>query len=132
MSIVFRYTGEGFVPGRIDPEPLEDVAAITFLGQKVVEKYPVLKDWMVGSPADVKLEEKAVETGPYRGFRSIGIESVYPIVEGYLDDATVGFRLNLSDPMLLNRIHLSASYTPNSSLPADERLHLELGLERYD
>jgi hypothetical protein len=130
--IVFRYTGEGFVPCTITPEPLEDVAAITFLGRKVVEKYPVVKDWMVGSPADVALEEKTIEKGPYHGFRSIGIESIYPIIEGYKDYGAVGFRLNLSDPMLLNRVHLSASYTPSSSLPSDERLHLELGLERYN
>ncbi len=130
--IVFRYTGEGFVPGRIDPEPLEDVAAITFLGQKVVEKYPALEDWMVGSPAEIQLDEKTIEKGPYRGFRSIGIESMYPIIEGYKDYGAVGFRLNLSDPMLLNRIHFDASYTPNSSLPSDERLHLELGFERYN
>ena len=31
--IVFRYSGEGFVPAVIaDPKPLEDVSAITFLG----------------------------------------------------------------------------------------------------
>ena len=28
--IVFRYTGEGFVPARIHAEPLQDVSAITF------------------------------------------------------------------------------------------------------
>jgi hypothetical protein len=130
--IVFRYTGEGFVPCRIDPKPLQDVAAITFLGRKIVERYPVLEDWMVGSPADVKLEDMSIEKSDYNSFKTIGIESIYPVVEGYLDYGAVGFRLNLSDPFLFNRIHFTASYTPNSSLPSDERLHLELGLERYN
>ena len=31
--IVFRYTGEGFVPARIHAEPLQDVSAITFAGR---------------------------------------------------------------------------------------------------
>jgi len=130
--IVFRYTGDGFVPGVIDPEPLEDVAAITFLGNEIVNKHPVLKDWNVGSPLDVDLEDFETQKGDYHGFKSIGIESIYPVLEGYRNYGAVGFRLNLSDPALLNRISLTASYTPNSSLPADERLHLQLDYERYN
>ena len=32
--VVFRYTGEGFVPARIDATPLADVSPITFLGER--------------------------------------------------------------------------------------------------
>ena len=130
--IVFRYTGDGFVPGIIDPEPLEDVAAITFLGNEIIKKYPVLEDWAVGSPADVDLADHEIEKGDYHGFKSISVESVYPVLEGYYNYGAVGFRLNLSDPFLLNRVNFTASYTPNSSLPSDERLHLQLGYERYN
>ena len=43
--IVFRYTGEGFVPARIDATPLEDVSAITFLGRAGGREAPaVVKD----------------------------------------------------------------------------------------
>jgi len=38
--IAFRYTGEGFVPTRIEAKPVEDVSAITFLGEQLVEKQP--------------------------------------------------------------------------------------------
>jgi len=130
--IVFRYTGQGFVPGVIEPEPLEDVAAITFLGNEVVTKHPALKDWNVGSPMDVNLEDFETRKGDYHGFKSIGIESIYPVLEGYRNYGAVGFRLNLSDPALLNRISFTASYTPNSSLPTDERLHLQLDYDRYN
>jgi len=130
--IVFRYTGDGFVPGVIDPEPLEDVAPITFLGNEIVKKYPVLEDWAVGSPADVDLAEHEVEKGDYHGFRSISVESVYPVLEGYYNYGAVGFRLNLSDPMLLNRVSFTASYTPSSSLPSKERIHLQLDYQRYN
>ena len=41
--IAFRFSGEGFIPTRIDPEPLEDVGAITFLGQQVIAKHPQLR-----------------------------------------------------------------------------------------
>jgi hypothetical protein len=130
--IAFRYTGEGFVATELDIEPVEDVAAIRFLGNEIVSKYPVVKDWNVGSPAEVDLDELGVETGDYPGFKSIGLESIYPVLQGYKDSAAIGFRLNLSDPMMLNRTSLTASYSPDASLPSDERLHLELNYERYD
>jgi len=129
---VFSFTGEGFVPGVIDPEPLEDVAAITFLGNETITKHPSMKDWNVGSPLDVNLEDFEIEKGEYHGFKSIGIESIYPVLEGYREFGAVGFRLNLSDPALLNRVAFTASYTPNSSLNSDERLHLQLDFERYN
>jgi hypothetical protein len=130
--IVFRYTGDGFVPGRIDPVPLEDVAAINFLGNEIVKKHPVVKEWSVGSPAEIHLDDYQTEKGPYRGFKSIGIESIYPVLEGYYDYGAIGFRLNLSDPFMLNRVNFTASYTPDSDLPADERLHLQLDYSRYN
>jgi len=41
--LVLRYTGEGFVPARIEPRPLEDLSAVTFLGAEIAEKHPVVK-----------------------------------------------------------------------------------------
>ena len=123
--IVFRYTGEGFVPARIEaPVKLEDLNAITFLGRKIAQDHPVVQQWNVGSPADVDLQSRIVYEGPYRS-RRIGLESIIPVVEGYKDFAAYGFSLALSDALAFNRIEMTASYTPNSSLPSDERLHLE-------
>ena len=41
----FRYTSDGFAPVYIDNKPVESVSSIEFLGNKTVEKHPVLKDW---------------------------------------------------------------------------------------
>jgi len=60
------------------------------------------------------------------------MESIYPVVEGYKDYPAYGFRINLSDSIFLNRLHLVASYTPNEGLPSNERTHIELAYERYD
>ena len=130
--IVFRYTGDGFVPTRVEGKPLEDLNPIVFLGQQVISKHPILEEWMVGSPADVPLESLVTETGPYQPLRRLGLESAYPIVEGYKEFEAVGLRLNFSDPVSLNRADLSISYTPDERLPSDERLHLRLGYQRYD
>ena len=130
--IVFRFTGKGFVPSSIEAKPLQDVSAITFFGQQIAEKYPVVKEWNVGSPAAVPLDSLITSRGKYSSLKRMGLESIYPVVQGYKDFAAVGVRANFSDPLLLNQANLTASYTPDSDLPEDERYHLQGEFQRYD
>lgn len=124
--IVFRYTGQGFVPTIIDPKPLDDVSAISFLGTEIIRKYPQLQEWQVGSPADVPLDELITNESDYSGFGNIGLQSIYPIVEGYKDEFAFGFNASFSDPIMLESIDLSVSNSINSDLPSGEDIHAEL------
>jgi hypothetical protein len=130
--IVFRYTGEGFVPATIEARPLEDVNPIVFLGEQIAEKHPFVKDWKVGSPAAIPLESRITRQGRYSAFRGLRLESLYPVVEGYKDFTSYGLSFRLSDPAFLNRASLTASYSPESGLPSSERYHLRADYERYD
>jgi hypothetical protein len=130
--IVFRYTGEGFVPTTIEPKPTEDLGSITFLGAEIVEKYPLLKQWNVGSPANVPLESMITSKTKYDSWRNIRLESAYPVVRGYKDSIAYGYRVNLSDPLSLNRIDLTTSYSFDHNLPSDQRMHAQLEYRRYD
>jgi hypothetical protein len=129
---VFRYSGEGFVPARINATPLEDVSAITFFGEQMVEKHPVVKTWILGSPAAIPLDPESLRPGHYRLAGGLRRESIYPVLQGYKDSAAVGLRANFSDPLQLNRLHLVASYSPVTGLPQSERLHLAAEYQRYD
>ena len=130
--VVFRYSGQGFVPAAIEARPLEDVSAITFLGERLAEDHPVVKSWVVPRPAGVNLDSVVVSRGDYRGLRAIGITTVYPIVEGYKDGTALGLRLDFSDPVGMHSGNLSASVTPADGLADDERLHLAFGYSRYN
>ena len=134
--IVFRYTGQGLVPARITVRPLDDVAPVTFLGERTIAKHPVLKTWLVGSPAatvaSVSPQPAAPAPGVYRLGGGLGRESFYPIVQGYKNTQAIGWRVNLSDPLQLNRASVSLSVSPWSDLPGSERIHLRGDYERYD
>ena len=130
--VVFRYTGEGFVPARIEARPLDDINAISFLGQKLVEKHPQLKDWNVGSPAARSFEPIRGGERGYDSLASMRIESAYPIVQGYREFAAFGYAFNFSDPAGLNRASISASYSKAAELPSNERLHVGFRFERFD
>jgi hypothetical protein len=134
--IVFRYTGQGFVPARITARPLDDVAPITFLGERTIAKHPVLKTWLVGASAatasSASTQPAATVPGIYRLGGGLGLESFYPIVQGYKHTRAVGWRVNFSDPLQLNRASVAMSVSPRSDLPGRERVHIRGDYERYD
>ncbi|MCX6560007.1 MAG: hypothetical protein NTZ26_05775 [Candidatus Aminicenantes bacterium] len=130
--LVFKFTDAGFVPGWIPNQPVPDVGAVRFLGQEIVQKYPIVKTWLPPSPASVPIESLVRSDGPYNSWRDIRLNSIYPIVEGYKDSVSIGLRADFRNPLRFNGFDLSASYTPNPDLPAKERPHLALSYHYWN
>lgn len=132
LLTAFRYTGGGFVPTRVDARPLEDVNAVVLYGANIRKEYLELEEWRVGSPMSVPLDSMITYEGDYHALRSMEMEAIYPIVEGYKDYAAVGLATKFSDPISMYQLELSASYTPDSRLASDQRFHASLDFNRYD
>jgi len=130
--IAFRYTGEGFRPVRMTATPLDDLAPITFFGERVVDRHPDLKQWALGSPAAIPYDTMPKQEGVYKLGGGLRRESFYPIVQGYKSSAAVGMRMNFSDPLQFNRLSVTGSYSPDTDLPGVERVHLDAEYQRYD
>jgi hypothetical protein len=124
--IAFRFSGEGFIPVRIDPQPIEDIDPIVFLGHEVISKHPQLEEWKVGSAADIPLDDLITHEGKYSGISNLGFESIYPIIEGYKDEFALGVNAAFSDSLGLDSINFSASHSIDSSLPSSEDLHAQI------
>ncbi|MDZ4804228.1 MAG: hypothetical protein SGI90_05160 [Candidatus Eisenbacteria bacterium] len=122
--LVFRYSGEGFVPAWIAPRALTDVSPITFLGERIADRHPIVRSWAIPPPTRVPLDSLTIYQGEYRPLRHLGLANWYPIVQGYKDYTGVGARLEFSDPLSVNTIGVSASYASGGILPENERLHL--------
>ena len=130
--IVFRYTGKGFNPVMIANKPPEYVSAINFLGNEIVKKQPIVRDWIVGSPARINIDSLTTYSGKYNTFSHIGISSIIPIVEGYKDFPSYGLRFDFSNRLRLTKMDLTASYSPNQLLPDDERIHLDFNVHHWN
>ena len=76
--VVLTYTAAGFVPAIIEPQPLKDVSAITFLGAALAEKYPVVTTWQVPAPSTVD-DEKLItaKERPYVPVRRLELSNAY-------------------------------------------------------
>jgi len=125
--IAYRYTSSGFSPVIVRIQPREDIDAINYLGQQVVDRYPIVKSWNAGSPARVNVDEVTTYAGPYRPIAQTRLGSFYPVVEGYKSTVAAGMRFNFSDPLSLNTIDVTAAVSPRSR--SNERLHLKAGVD---
>jgi hypothetical protein len=125
--IAYRYTATGFVPVLIPIAVREDINAIHYLGQQVVEKHPIVKSWNAGSPARVNLDQVTTYAGPYRSLARMRLGSMYPVVEGYKESVAAGVRFNFADPLGLNSMDVTAAYSPDEALDDEERVHLSVG-----
>ena len=131
----FRYTSDGFVPVFIDNKPVESVSSIEFLGNKTIEKHPVLKDWKTDIPTASSFEGNEINSseGFYKSGKQMTLNYAYPIVVGYKNNVGVGYRFNFADPFSFRELDFSLSYTPNDwkngliegnqELDKDEQIH---------
>ncbi|NJD30384.1 MAG: hypothetical protein FIB04_00650 [Gammaproteobacteria bacterium] len=124
--IVFHYTGRGFVPAIITPTPTEDLSAITFLGEQVATRRPVVQGWVAGSPASVDYQSQVLRQGSYSAARELALESIYPVIQGFKDSVSYGIHARFSDPIGFDTLALTAGYTPDDSLPGRQRGNAEV------
>lgn len=130
--MALSYSGKGFTPVLFTPKVLNDVNAISYLGQKVIEKYPELEQWKMGSPTDINIDSLNTYSGPYNELAEMKLTSFYPIVEGYKDFPSYGLRMDLQDPIGITSMHLNASYSPNKLIPDKQKIHAGLGFRYWD
>jgi hypothetical protein len=123
--LVLVYTAEGFVPATIEPRPLEDVGAITFLGAEVAAKYPIVTKWQVPAPSTVDYEALVLQQGPYDPLANVRLVNAYPTVQGYKNTAGIGYRFNFEDPIRFASVSATLAYTPGG-VPPDERVHADV------
>jgi hypothetical protein len=123
--IAFSYSGDGFIPVSFDPVPLDDVSNTVFLGQQVAEQHPEVADWsVVSSLRDVDIEPLITNRDSYSTIGDMGLQSIYPVVEGYKNLPAYGMHATFADPMGFDTVTLTATYNTQSSLPTDERWHV--------
>jgi hypothetical protein len=122
--IAFEYTSKGFVPARVPTTPLEDVSAVKYLGQALLEKHPVLRSWKLPSPSAIDSEKLITRAGMYLPSRNLRLISAYPIVQGYKDSGAVGMRFDIADRLRIASVNLTASVSP--TVRANEAFHVTL------
>ncbi|MGH8124462.1 MAG: YncE family protein [Rhodanobacteraceae bacterium] len=124
--IVLEYTGQGFRPVEINPVPLQNLSAITFLGTGIADKRPIVRSWGVGSPSKVPLQSMITHKGKYIPSHQIRPAARYPVVESYLHDVALGWHFGFADPLGLYSLGVTAAVSGGESSKGGQRLHLDV------
>jgi hypothetical protein len=127
--IAYEYSGQGLQPVRFTPQVRDDLGTVEFFGTQVLNKYPELKQWGVGSPAKVPLEQMITERGKYSPGGRMKLAGIYPIVEGYKGAISPGYFIHFEDPMQFQQINASISVSPFDQMPRRDRLHAKFQLK---
>ena len=124
--LVYDYAGDGLNPSIVQPQVREDLASIRFLGTELVKARPELKQWGVGSPAKVPLDELVTARGSYDPLRRMRFDAHYPIVSGYDRSPAFGYYLHLADPLQFRQLSATVAVSPFGKVRGKERLHLNV------
>jgi hypothetical protein len=124
--LVYDYAGDGFNPSIVQPQVREDLGTIEFLGTRVVNSWPELKTWGVGSPAKVPLDQLITARGTYDPFQRMRFDAHYPITSGYDRSPAFGYYLHLADPLQFRQFSASLAVSPFRKVHGGERLHVNL------
>jgi hypothetical protein len=127
--IAYEYSGKGLQPVRLQPQVQTDLGTVEFFGTQVVNAHPELKEWGVGSPAKVPLDELISARSRYNSSRRMKLAAMYPIVEGYKGTISPGYFLHWEDPMQFSQISASFSVSPFGDLRTQDRLHARIKLQ---
>jgi hypothetical protein len=122
--LVYDYTGEGFNPAIVQPQVRQDLGTIRFLGTEVVNAHPELKDWGVGSPAKVPLDEMITNRGTYDPFKRMRFDGHYPIVSAYAQKPAFGYYFHIADPLQFRQLSATVSVSPYH-VHGGERFHAD-------
>ncbi|WP_109488658.1 SMP-30/gluconolactonase/LRE family protein [Occallatibacter savannae] len=128
----FEYSARGFRLVNLPVKAIEDVNAIPYLGESVVEKFPELKSWNLPSRNNIDDLRLRTYAGFYHPLRNIQLQSAYPIVQGYQDSKAGGVRLDFGDSLGLSHMTATASYSPDNSRAIRDRLHAAIETRYWD
>lgn len=132
--LAFEYTAEGFLPVILAEKVVTNVGAIEYLGNAIATKQPVVTRWGAPLPPlrQLNADSLIVSRGKYEPMKEMSPSGIYPIVQGYKNSVAIGLRGDFMDPIRMRKLNVSLSYTPDSGLPSDERLHAAVNFERLN
>jgi hypothetical protein len=122
--VVFSFSGAGFQPAIIDPQPLKDVSSIRFLGTEVTKRHPIVTTWQVPRAEDGEAQKLVIGEGDYHPLKSLRLQNAFPVLQGYKDVGGAGYRFNFGDDLGYASLSVVAAYTPSDSIPSDEQGHV--------
>ena len=123
--LVLKFQRDGMLPGIIPVKVLKDANAISYLGNMVHQKYPVVEEWSL-PPASSTPEPDSIKEEPYLPLKQMKLANAFPDIGGYKETVALGYRLNWRDPMGISNLDLFIAGSPWNEYEDQQKIHAML------
>ena len=123
----FEFSTNGFKPVVIPIKVAENLPAIEYLGQRVIEKNPIVTSWLL-NPVDLS-NVKMPPVKEYNGLANMDLISIVPVLTGFQKQKVIGIFAHMSDPLIDHDLTLEFGYSPFNEQHVGPRWHFKL---KYD
>ena len=124
--LAYCYSAKGFNPVILQINTTLNVEPIEYFGMKVLDKNPDIKNIKLPPLNTVSINPEEIIETTYNPITEIGLKYAYPVVEGYQEFPSYGYKFNFTDDILLHSLDFSLGYSPNIQLPEKERYHFNM------
>lgn len=129
--VALHFTADGMQPVKLKMQNLKDANSINYLGQKVIERNPQLKDiYKLDEEPKIEFGDVYNNIKKYNPFKELSFVGAYPDISGYKDPKAfnhvtpvIGYRFLFQDKIGINRINFSIGTSPWSNNDWKERFH---------
>jgi len=125
----FEFSTDGFSPVMIANKPAHYLPAINYYGQKVVDRDPLVYDWVLGDAAKVVDQTSFSNEESYSGLSNLHLQSFAPVISGFQSQVVLGLFTHISDPLLLHDFIMELGISPFNETPSEPFFHLRF---KYD
>ncbi len=125
----FEFTSDGFMPVIIPNKPVENLSAIEYFGEKIVDKSPEVENWNISAEKVDKYSVPIKAGTSYNSFSNLQVLTFIPIITGFEKQKVLGIFTHISDPLLFHDITLEAGYAPFDEFPKLPKYHVKFKYE---
>ncbi|MBN1927227.1 MAG: hypothetical protein JW798_15445 [Prolixibacteraceae bacterium] len=130
--MVLKFLRDGMMAGTIPIKKIDDANPIEYLGNLVAQNNPVVKEWSLAPPEDIKSDSAEVREGRYHLLKKMRLINAYPDISGYKNTLAVGYRFNFSDNIGLTTLKLFIGTSPWSAYDDKQKFHGELNFKYWN
>ncbi|MDD3032962.1 MAG: hypothetical protein PHT25_00065 [Bacteroidales bacterium] len=124
--IVLKFHRDGMIPGTIPAKVIEDANAISFLGNRIHEKCPMVEKWSLPPASRIDGDTINAVESSYSPLKEMRFSSAYPDLGGYKKTIAAGYRMDWRDPIGLSNLNIFIAVSPWSNYETKQKIHAML------
>jgi hypothetical protein len=123
---VFEFTTNGFIPAIIPCASANHLSAISYLGEKIVEKYPDITNWALKQDENPITDTTTVpDEFEYSSLDNLKILTFIPVISGFQNEAMLGVFTHIADALIINDFTMEFGISPFKTKVDLPRFHFK-------